>query len=227
MIKNKRTPKKFGAANADYQTIFGKMDIVLLEVLIPKIPLWLETNHFTLLSLPLALANIGIGFLVQSNILYALLFILTISFNHTFDLLDGAIGRHRNTGFILWGFYMDKIVDFWFLASLCVGLAIAFSGLHLLIFCLFIVFSSMFFHAALFFGATGTYQKNYQYLGFTELKFTAIGIAIIAAFGGEEVLKIVLTVLLLCGAGALASIVYKSQKLIWIIDQQNKQKLSK
>ena len=223
-MQNKKTAKKFGAANADYKTIFGKMDTLLLRVLIPKIPLWLETNHFTLLSLPLALANIGIGFLVQSNIQFALLFVLTIGFNHTFDLLDGAIGRHRNTGLILWGFYMDKIVDFWFLASLCVGMAIAFSELQLLLLCLFIIFSSMFFHAALYFGATGTYQKNYQYLGFTELKFTAISLAILTAIGGEVLIRFSLLFLLLCGSIALTGIVYNSQKVIWIKDIENKQK---
>lgn len=226
MSQRKKTAKKFGGANADYQTIFGKMDVWLLKVLIPKVPLWLETNHLTLLSLPLALANIGIAFLIQTDIRYALLFVFTICFYHVFDLLDGAIGRHRNTGLILWGFYMDKLVDFWFLASLCVSIAIAFSELHLLAFALFIVLSSMFFHAALYFSATGNLQKNYHYFGFTELKLTAIFIAIAAAAGGESTLQIVLSLLLLSSSVALIIIVFKSHQVLWAKDLTNKQKIS-
>ena len=39
------------------------------------------------------------------------------------DHYDGKIGKYRNTGLVRWGYYMDHLLDYFFLASVIIGYA--------------------------------------------------------------------------------------------------------
>ena len=45
------------------------------------------------------------------------------------DVLDGAVGRYRDTGLVKWGFYMDHLLDYMFLASVIIGYSLIFTNI--------------------------------------------------------------------------------------------------
>lgn len=92
--------------------ICDKINKLILENLLHKVPKCIETNHLTLVSLVWGTLMLLAGYKSINNKNY-LLFIPLLSTLHIItDNLDGAIGKHRNTGLIKWGFYMDHLLDF-------------------------------------------------------------------------------------------------------------------
>jgi len=98
--------KKFG------RSIFHTGETKLKNWLVPKVPKCIETYHLTLTTVLWSLLIIVFSFLARYNIHWLWLVSLMIVFQYLTDLLDGEIGRRRNTGLIKWGFYMDHFLDF-------------------------------------------------------------------------------------------------------------------
>lgn len=74
---------------------------------------------------------------------YAFLFLASffIITEWIFDCLDGAIGRARNEGFVMWGYYMDHLFDYCFLAAVMFGFYFLFPGSGLQVLFLFFILS--------------------------------------------------------------------------------------
>jgi len=88
-----------------------------VEWMVPKIPKQIETYHLTLLTIPLSLLVIIIAKTIPNSSFFLLLHALIILIQYLSDILDGALGRYRNTGLIRWGFYMDHLLDYVFAIS--------------------------------------------------------------------------------------------------------------
>ncbi|MEK7189271.1 MAG: CDP-alcohol phosphatidyltransferase family protein, partial [Patescibacteria group bacterium] len=58
------------------------------------------------------------------------------------DSLDGAVGRHRSSGLVRWGFYMDHFFDLVFASSVFLGYAFLVNpASQLILFAFFIAFT--------------------------------------------------------------------------------------
>jgi phosphatidylglycerophosphate synthase len=87
------------------------------------------------------------------------------------DLLDGAIGRLRNTGLVKWGFYMDHFLDFMFLCAMLIGYALLIPQAYRTnVFFIMTIFAGFMVHSFLSFAATNRFQIAYMGIGPTELR---------------------------------------------------------
>lgn len=60
------------------------------------------------------------------------------------DTLDGALGKYRNFGTRRWGFYMDHLFDYFFLAAMVMGYMFVFDVETLPLLFLFFVLAAGF-----------------------------------------------------------------------------------
>lgn len=222
--------------NIDYDDISGRtryfnsflrsIEAKLTKKLLPFVPPFVETNHLTLLTIPLSATMIISCFLAKKNINWLWFNSLLILLQYLTDVLDGAIGRHRRTGLIRWGFYMDHFLDFVFACSIVFGYAVLFSEIFFTLLFILIVFTGHFIHELLSCIVFGKYHiSGYYGIGSTEIRFILILINIfIIIFGSAKVREISIIVLFLLFLFLIKG-VYKNQKLFWSIDMRNKKRL--
>lgn len=86
------------------------LDKMLVDKLLPIVPRFIETYHLTLFTLIWSSLVILSSYLGSDTRFVYLFIAVLIIMQYLTDLLDGAIGRARNTGLILWGFFMDHFL---------------------------------------------------------------------------------------------------------------------
>jgi len=92
----------------------------------PRIPKGLETYHLTGMTILWSIGVLVFGYLAKYNIHWLWGSTAMILLQYITDLFDGAIGRHRNTGLVKWGYYADHFLDYIFMC--CILIDTAFSS---------------------------------------------------------------------------------------------------
>ncbi len=85
------------------KNIFYTLEQRFVTWSVPKIPKWLQTYHLTLLTLVWSGIIVVASYLAKDNIQWLWLVSFMIVCQYLSDLLDGAVGRYRNTGLIKMG----------------------------------------------------------------------------------------------------------------------------
>jgi phosphatidylglycerophosphate synthase len=102
---------RFREATRIQQSFLAAMEKKTLYWLAPQIPLWINSDHLTVLGL-LAMAGAGAGYWwARTNPLGLGLVVLCLAVNWLGDSLDGTLARFRNCPRPRYGFYVDHIVD--------------------------------------------------------------------------------------------------------------------
>jgi len=123
---------------------------------------------------------------------------IMINLQYPTDLYDWAAGRHRNTGFLKWGYFMDHFLDFLFLGSSCfAGYLIIPPGLSGWIFAPLIILSSFLVVTFLAFSCTNQFEIYQVNLGPTEVRALVIIVNCLLILFDLEHLKITLPVVCL------------------------------
>jgi len=91
---------------------------------LPRIPKFIETYHLTLLTILFSLLMVFAAKNMVGNRYFLLISAVLIFLQYLSDILDGALGRFRDTGLVRWGFYMDHFLDYFFSISTVVSYAI-------------------------------------------------------------------------------------------------------
>jgi len=135
------------------------------------------------------------------------------------DFFDGKVGKYRNTGLVRWGYYMDHLLDYFFLASILIGYSFILpekADFQLLV--MLALFAAYDFSTFLAYAAMDKLKISYLKFGPTEFRVALIFInALLITFGTKHMaggLKWV-------NAGAavgLCLLVYTTQKKIWRLD---------
>jgi archaetidylinositol phosphate synthase len=209
--------KKFG------QSILHSQEDWLKQKLIPWVPSWLETNHLTLLSIVWSLLVVAFSYLARTNVHWLWAVCAMIIGQYITDLLDGAIGRLRNTGLVKWGFYMDHFLDFIFLCAMLIGYALLIPQAYRTnVFFIMTIFAGFMVHSFLSFAATNRFQIAYMGIGPTEIRigFILANIGIILA-GASIIVKVIPYVVVIAFFGLCVS-VYRTQQDLWRIDMAAK-----
>jgi archaetidylinositol phosphate synthase len=90
-----------------------------------KTPLWINSDHLTLLGL-VSMLTAGISFWAASRNKYALiLVVISLAANWLGDSLDGTLARFRNCQRPRYGYYVDHVIDLFGTAALLSGLALS------------------------------------------------------------------------------------------------------
>ncbi len=201
------------------QSLLEPFEDKLSNALVPRVPLWLETNHLTLLTIPWCLGIISFSFLAREHIEWLWVVSFLIVCQYITDRLDGAVGRYRNTGLVKWGYYMDHFLDYFFLCSILIGyffiLPDAFLYMH---FFLLAIFGGYMVHSFLAFTVTNKFQVSYLGIGPTEVRLVFIMVNTLLIFFGTTHLSFLLPYILGAATLGLIVLVYRTQKVIWAMD---------
>ncbi|MDD2600445.1 MAG: hypothetical protein PHO37_14680 [Kiritimatiellae bacterium] len=209
--------------------LLAKAEGKLKNWLVPKVPLWLETYHLTLTTLLWCALIIAFSFLARYKIHFLWVVSFSIFGQYITDLLDGEIGRQRNTGLIKWGYYMDHFLDYLFLCSILIGygLMVADHNKYMLFYIL-ALFGAFMVNSFLSFAATGQFRISYMGVGPTEIRLLFIIVNTLIIFLADKIeIPLVLPYVLAGAAFLLFVTVYKTQKMLWKIDMENKKNVEK
>jgi len=190
---------------------------------VEKFPRWIETYHLTLLTVLWSVGLIGFGYLARFNIHWIWGSSLMLFLQWFTDSFDGALGRHRDTGLVKWGYYMDHFLDFVFMWCLPVGYVFIVSGPSVfLLFVVAFVYSALNVNAFLSFACTNEFKITYLGIGPTEVRLLFILLNVLVISFGPGFLETILPFVLGAMTAALCVIVHRTQKQIWAMDMANR-----
>jgi len=140
------------------------------------------------------------------------------------DHYDGKVGKYRNTGLLRWGYYMDHLLDYFFLCSVIIGYSFILperSRFQLLL--MLALFAAYDFSTFLAFTALQELKISHLKFGPTEFRLALIIInCLLISFGTKHMISGLKWV----NAGAavgLVFLIYGTQKKIWQLDMQGRQ----
>lgn len=216
--------QEFAGAHKTNNSFLSPLERRLAPLVIPRIPSWLETQHLTMLTLAWSLLILVFSALAARNLRWLWLVSLMIFLQWVTDHYDGKVGKYRNTGLVRWGYYMDHLLDYFFLCSILLGYAFILperSRFQLLL--MLALFAAFDFSAFLAFSATDKLKISYLRFGPTEFRLALIVInALLIKFGTKHMVGGLKWV----NAGAvvgLCILIYTTQKKIWQIDMESRE----
>ena len=199
----------------------------LRDFLLPLVPKRVETYHLTLSTVLWNLLIILFCWLAKFSIHWLWGMSVMIFAQYITDLLDGAIGRKRNTGLIKWGYYMDHFLDYLFLCAILIGYAILLpTQFQVAGFYILALFGAFMVNSFLSFAATNSFKIAYCGIGPTEIRGIFILINTLLILLGPvrslEYLVASLPYVLGLGTFGLFVTVFQTQKMLWRIDMDAK-----
>jgi archaetidylinositol phosphate synthase len=219
----------FQGDKKDGTWLLANAETRLKNWLVPKVPARIETYHLTMTTVLWCGLIIFFSFLAAYNIHFLWVVSFSIFGQYITDLLDGEIGRRRNTGLIKWGYYMDHFLDYMFLCSILIGYGLMVENYNkYIIFFILALFGAFMVNSFLSFAATGKFRISYMGVGPTEVRVIFILVnTFIIVFGGKFEIPRILPYVLGGAAFALFVTVYQTQKMLWKIDMENKRDAEK
>ena len=215
--------QQFAGDKKEGKWLTARLEDKVKAVLVPRVPACIETWHLTYSTIAWSIGVILFSFLAKTDIRWLWLVSLCIFLQYLTDLLDGAVGRTRNTGLIKWGYYMDHLLDYLFLCSILIGYSLLLPPEHLpKLFYLLALFGAFMVNSFLSFTATREFRISYLGIGPTEVRalFIAVNTALIVF--GKTHLAPALPFVLAGSAAGLAITAFRTQRRIWRLDMANK-----
>lgn len=188
----------------------------------PKIPKRIETWTLTYMTGLWAIGTLVFGYLAQYNIHWLWDTSAMIIMQYITDLFDGAIGRHRNTGLIKWGYYADHFLDYIFMSCLLIGYSFFIPDRFGILFFLMMIYGGFMVNSFIHFAATNQFEISYFGFGPTEARIGFITANTMLIVFGKVFLAQYLPHLLAVSFVVLCVVVYRNQKLLWEVDMKNK-----
>lgn len=200
------------------------IDNLVRRIFIPLVPSYIQTYHLTLCTLIFAIPMLASGFLAKQNLTWFWLHPILIILQFITDVLDGEIGRIRNTGLVRWGFYADHLFDFIFNNCLLITYSFIFPNHILQIFIILSMLNLLFLHEAFNTLILKEQYNKYGYSGFgsTEIRAVIILIDIIFIVFSPRLTPWILDLILISSFLFLVKIIYEKQKQIWQVDMKYK-----
>jgi hypothetical protein len=190
-----------------------------LDKALPWITSQISTAHLTLMTILWSGGIVMAGFMARTDMRCLWLFSGCMFLQYITDMLDGAVGRMRNTGLIKWGFYMDHFLDYIFLTSIVVGYSFLLPPSYMLWSLLALVFSAGFMvHTLMDFAITNHFKISFNYFGVSEARLVLIIFNIILIIFNKEILVQIFPFFVGALFIALCTTVYRSQKIYAHID---------
>lgn len=222
MNKN-HTP--FGGDKKNGTWLLANYEVKLRSFLVPFVPRWCQTYHLTLCTIPESALIVIFCWLVHitGNVHWLWGSSAMILAQYTTDLLDGEIGRKRNTGLIKWGFYMDHLLDYVFLCAILIGYGLLLPQQHqVLQFFIMAIASSFMVNSFLDFAATNTFTISYLHVGPTEVRLLCILANTCIIVLGTHIVAVSVPYVVFGLLFALFNAVLATQKKLWNIDMEAK-----
>lgn len=201
--------------------LFDRWEQALIARYVSRIPPWLETYHLTLLSLVWSGLVLWFSWWARKDIRWLWGSSAAIVGQYLTDIFDGAVGRHRNTGLVRWGYYMDHLLDFIFLCAIGVGYAwLMPASLRMHLVAITMAFAGAMASTYLAFNVTSEFRMSHFRIGPTELRIVLLMIntLLICFKGFRQGLETAVPVALVVSLVALGIVIDRTQRRIWNLD---------
>lgn len=194
----------------------------IIRAFLPLVPSWMGTVHLTLMTFLWAAFIVLFGYLSVENIHWLWAFSACIFLQYVTDMLDGEVGRQRNTGLVKWGFYMDHFLDYIFSCAVIIGYSFLLPPSQFFLLLLWLVAGGGFLvHAFLDFGITHELKISFNRFGVSEIRHVLILLNTIVIFSGKDIFVKILPFLAAVFWLVLGLWVYGSQKTYQAMDRQD------
>lgn len=215
--------QQFAGALKTNTSFLTPLERRLAPVVLRRIPSWLETYHLTMLTLVWSGLIILFSYFAATNRRWLWMVSVLIFFQYVTDHYDGKVGKFRNTGLVRWGYYMDHLLDYFFLCSILIGYALVLpeKSRYQILFML-AIFAGYEMSTFLAFAATDRLKISYLKFGPTEFRLALIIINALVVHYGFRYMISGLKYVNIGGAIGLGLLIYRTQKVIWEVDMQQK-----
>ena len=204
-------------------SLLSPLEQRLAARVVPRIPARLGTHHLTLMTLAWCAGLLLFGYLARGDGRWLWGSSAMIALQWVTDFFDGKVGKHRDTGLVKWGFYMDHLLDFVFLCAVLGGYALVLpERAHLGLFLVLAVFGGFMVNSFLAFAATGRFHISHGKLGPTEFRLALVIINALAAHYGTRLMGKALPYVAAAGFVALCLLAYRTQRELWQRDMEHK-----
>jgi phosphatidylglycerophosphate synthase len=220
--------------STDQQKIFGgdkkvgwwllqKTEKKIISWLVPRVPKFIRTFHLTLASIPISILIIVCGYLGRTRGTHWLWWIsLLIFLQWLTDSLDGAVGRIQNEGLVRWGYYMDHLLDYFFLSSVLVAYMLVIPEQSKIVhFMVLVIGGGFMVNSYLGFAATNEFRISYFGIGATEARIVLIILNTLIIFFGKTYLAFTLPYALGLSFIALIATIFQTHRLLWRMDKNS------
>ena len=215
--------QQFAGATKSNTSFLTPYERRLATRILPRIPSWLETYHLTMLTLGWSSFILFFSFLAAKDLRWLWGVSAMIALQYVTDHYDGKIGKYRGTGLVRWGYYMDHLLDYFFLCSVIIGYAFILperSRYQILI--MLAIFAGYEFSTFLAFAATDRLKISYLKFGPTEFRLALIIINGLLVQYGTRTMINGLKYVNIGAAIGLAFMIYSTHKVIWRLDMEYK-----
>lgn len=215
--------EEFPGASKVNTSFLKPLERRLEPLVLPRIPRWIESQHLTMLTLVWSGLILLFSYLAKSNIRWLWMVSLMIICQWLTDHYDGKLGKYRDSGLVRWGYYMDHLLDYFFLCSIIIGYAFILPerSRYQLLF-LLALFGAYEMSTFLAFAAIQELKISYLKFGPTEFRVALVIInALLIRYGTTHMIGALKYV----NAGAaigLGVMMYTNHKKIWRLDMAAK-----
>jgi phosphatidylglycerophosphate synthase len=205
------------------RNIFYTPETALKRWIVPRIPKRIETYHLTMLTAVWSVGVLAFSYLAQWNMQWLWGASAMLVAQYLSDLLDGELGRYRNTGLVKWGYFMDHYLDYAFLCSILIGYSFFIpEQFHLMYFFVLAIIVAFMVQSYLGFAASNAFRISYFGIGPTEMRIVFLLINTAFIFFGTTYIGWTLPSVLILAAIGLQIVVYRTQKELWKADMRQK-----
>ncbi len=205
-----------------------RFDEQLIRWTLPLIPREINSVQLTLATVALSALNILVGLIARNHYASLLWLLPILGLHHLCDTLDGALGRARKEGWVLWGYFMDKFVDFVYVGSLSAAFILILPSDAFFSLMLFVGYGGLMVASYLEFGVTKkSLIRSRHGLGPTEAKFILGLLLILASTTGPKMLSLLVEVGSITLLVYLCLTVFSIQKKLAAMDRKNKNRKTK
>jgi len=211
--------EEFAGASKVNTSFLKPLERRLEPIVLPRIPRWIESQHLTMLTLLWSLLILTFSYLARENLRWLWLVSLMIILQWVTDHYDGKLGKYRNSGLVRWGYYMDHLLDYFFLCSVIIGYAFILpEGSRYQILFTLALFGAYEMSTFLAFAATEELRISYLKFGPTEFRLALVIInALLIRYGTRHMIGGLKYV----NAGAVIGLVvmiYCNHRRLWRLD---------
>ncbi len=193
---------------------------------VPRVPNSVETYHLTMMTVAWSALVVLFSYFAQFNIHWLWPASGCVLGQYVTDLLDGAVGRARNTGLVRWGYYMDHLLDYIFLCSVLIGYSFfAPADFQFMFFFILAICGGYMVHSYLEFGATNRFQITYLGFGPSEIRIFFVVINTLLIVFGRTYIRFTLPAVLAIVLIGFVVVVWRAHKTIWELDMERKKKI--
>ncbi len=213
--------EEFAGASKASTSVLSSLERRVSRRVVPHVPRWLETYHLTMLTLAWSALVVFFGYLARGDRRWLWASSLMVLFQYLTDHFDGKVGKHRGTGLVKWGFYMDHLLDYVFLCALLVGYSFILperSQWHLML--VLAVFGGFMVNSFLDLSARGKFHITFLKFGPTEFRLALVVVNSLVVFYGTRRMTKVLPYVAACGFVALCVLAYRTQRELWRRDME-------